>query len=215
MIRSTRDRPLTARRISGRPYHTTLFFFVSRDVENSEFNTNCNTMSPNISKWQRITFLISQLSQSSPYLANSSMTSDAYIHQRIRPSFNNTTPLLWYCYLDLVEQSSGKFELKCTWVRWRRCGCLVTWFCYQLIAKPGNKTATPSWPDPYIVIQQNEYEIVACNISAVLPRSECVKNIVNIYRSCPSRSLTFCGSVWYIAKPVTMQVSVSRSFRSA
>ena len=28
------------------------------------------------------------------------------------------------------------------------CGCLVTWFCYQLIAKPGNKTATVSWPDP-------------------------------------------------------------------
>ena len=27
-------------------------------------------------------------------------------------------------------------------------GCLVTWFCYQLIAKPGNKTATVSWPDP-------------------------------------------------------------------
>ena len=32
-------------------------------------------------------------------------------------------------------------------VRSRKCGCLVTWFCYQLIAKPGNKTATPSWPD--------------------------------------------------------------------
>ena len=29
------------------------------------------------------------------------------------------------------------------------CGCLVTWFCYQLIAKPGNKTATVTWPDPY------------------------------------------------------------------
>ena len=28
------------------------------------------------------------------------------------------------------------------------CGCLVTWFCYQLIAKPGNKTATPPWPRP-------------------------------------------------------------------
>ena len=27
------------------------------------------------------------------------------------------------------------------WVRSRNCGCLVTWFCYQLIAKPGNKTA--------------------------------------------------------------------------
>ena len=30
-----------------------------------------------------------------------------------------------------------------------RCNCLVTWFCSQLIAKPGNKTVTPSWPDHY------------------------------------------------------------------
>ena len=37
------------------------------------------------------------------------------------------------------------------WVRSRNCGCLVTWFCYQLIAKPGNKTATVSWPDPYTI----------------------------------------------------------------
>ena len=36
------------------------------------------------------------------------------------------------------------------WVRSRNCGCLVTWFCYQLIAKPGSKTAAVSWPDPYI-----------------------------------------------------------------
>ena len=34
------------------------------------------------------------------------------------------------------------------WVRSRNCGCFVTWFCYQLIAKPGNKTAAVSWPDP-------------------------------------------------------------------
>ena len=33
-------------------------------------------------------------------------------------------------------------------VRSWRCGCFVTWFCYQLMAKPGNKTAAPSWPDP-------------------------------------------------------------------
>ena len=26
------------------------------------------------------------------------------------------------------------------WVRSRRCACLITWFCYQMIAKPGNKT---------------------------------------------------------------------------
>ena len=39
------------------------------------------------------------------------------------------------------------------WVRSWNCGCLVTWFCYQLIAKPGNKTATVSWPDPYTVLK--------------------------------------------------------------
>ena len=39
------------------------------------------------------------------------------------------------------------------WVRSRNFGCLVTctWFCYQLIAKPGNKTATVLWPNPYTV----------------------------------------------------------------
>ena len=41
----------------------------------------------------------------------------------------------------------------CIWVRSRRCGCLLTWFCCQMIAKPGNKTVTPSWPDPYLCIQ--------------------------------------------------------------
>ena len=35
------------------------------------------------------------------------------------------------------------------WLRSRNCGCLVTWFSYQLIAKPGNKTAAVSWPHPY------------------------------------------------------------------
>ena len=41
------------------------------------------------------------------------------------------------------------------WVRSRNCGCLVTWFCYQLIAKPGNKTAAVSWPDPYGILGVN------------------------------------------------------------
>ena len=43
---------------------------------------------------------------------------------------------------------SELFESHVIWIRSRRCGCLVTWFCYQMIAKPGNKTAAPSWPDP-------------------------------------------------------------------
>ena len=41
------------------------------------------------------------------------------------------------------------YKLIYIWVRSRNCGCLVTCFCYQLIAKPGNKTAAVSWPDPY------------------------------------------------------------------
>ena len=49
-----------------------------------------------------------------------------------------------------------EFEFDTIWVRSRRCGCLVTWFCYRLIAKPGNKTAAPSWPDPYIWNQWNK-----------------------------------------------------------
>ena len=44
-------------------------------------------------------------------------------------------------------------ELVCEgkiWVSSWRCACLVTWFCYQMIAKPGNNTGPPSsWPDPY------------------------------------------------------------------
>ena len=40
------------------------------------------------------------------------------------------------------------------WARSRNCGCLVTWFCYQLIAKPGNKTAAVPWPDPYVNLSE-------------------------------------------------------------
>ena len=52
---------------------------------------------------------------------------------------------LW-CHLPHVTWVQGPISI---WVRSRNCGCLVTWFCYQLIAKPGNKTDTVSWPDPY------------------------------------------------------------------
>ena len=47
---------------------------------------------------------------------------------------------LWYIYDNVYN----------IWARSRRCGCLVTWFCYHLIAKPGNKTAASSCPEPYI-----------------------------------------------------------------
>ena len=47
--------------------------------------------------------------------------------------------------LKLINKSAIKME-NFTWVRTQNCGCLVTWFYYQLIAKPGNKTAAVSWP---------------------------------------------------------------------
>ena len=46
--------------------------------------------------------------------------------------------------LDLRTPNSNL----CIWVRSRNCGCLVTWFCYQMITKPSNKTAAVPWPDP-------------------------------------------------------------------
>ena len=59
---------------------------------------------------------------------------------------------LWQIKLPVSQVDLGKivFPTLYIWVRSRNCGCLVTWFCYQLIAKPGNKTAAVSWPDPYI-----------------------------------------------------------------
>ena len=48
-------------------------------------------------------------------------------------------------------QAPNVLKMICIWVRSQNWGCLVTWFCYQLIPKPVNKTATVSWPDPFII----------------------------------------------------------------
>ena len=53
----------------------------------------------------------------------------------------NTQFYLQKTYLSVFFLTYDTFI---TWVRSRNCGCLVTWFCYQLIAKPGNKTAAVS-----------------------------------------------------------------------
>ena len=57
--------------------------------------------------------------------------------------------LIGICYKGFTF-AWDNFLFMYIWVRSRNCGCLVTWFCYQLIAKPGNKTAAVSWPDPYL-----------------------------------------------------------------
>ena len=68
----------------------------------------------------------------------------------------------WYIYISIlnvivvsyfpssaIDWKQLSYPHKAIWIMSRNCGCLVTWFCYQLIAKPGNKTATGPWPDPY------------------------------------------------------------------
>ena len=62
---------------------------------------------------------------------------------------------MWFCVIWV--KFLGRY---CIWVWSRNCGCLVTWFCYQLIAKSGNKTATFSWPDPYC---SHHWDSVYCN----------------------------------------------------
>ena len=65
--------------------------------------------------------------------------------------------ILWFTSLWPILQSIHGIIIQFfyIWVRSRNCGCLVTWFCYQMIAKPGNKsykTAAVPWPDPYYTL---------------------------------------------------------------
>ena len=67
-------------------------------------------------------------------------------HWRLSHRHSSTTPVLM-----MISSVRGQpfFNI---WVRSRRCGCLVTWFCYHLIAKPGNKAAAHSWPKRFVFI---------------------------------------------------------------
>ena len=58
---------------------------------------------------------------------------------------------LWVCVKNIWARSGG-------------CSCLVTWFCYQLIAKPGNKTAAVPWPDPLYEALSMSHEIAKWNM---------------------------------------------------
>ena len=56
----------------------------------------------------------------------------------------------WKCWNQVYTPQSIYDIANSIWVRSWNCGCLVTRFCYQLTAKPGNKTAAVPWPDPYL-----------------------------------------------------------------
>ena len=56
------------------------------------------------------------------------------------------------------------------WLGSWRCGCLVTWFCYLLIEKPGNKTAAPLWPKLMWFAGHIILNLVGVSISLLLTR---------------------------------------------
>ena len=70
-----------------------------------------------------------------------------------------------YFTLECFEFSSNfEFDrnmLSGTGARSRNCGCLITWFCYQLIAKPGNKTVPVPWLDPYSHVDSSVKHLAA------------------------------------------------------
>ena len=51
---------------------------------------------------------------------------------------------------EVISEDIYIYIYICIWVGSWKCVCLVTWFCYQRIAKPGHKTTGPPWPNPCI-----------------------------------------------------------------
>ena len=81
------------------------------------------------------------------------------------------------------------------WVRSRNCGCLVTWFCYQLIAKQGNKAATVSWPDPYACVSFTQVIISVADIPLLIWQQDICKHhmgqVMKVWLSCYLVLLSF------------------------
>ena len=75
-----------------------------------------------------------------------------FVASSVRSHHLNQSQLL---FLYRLEQTSMKSKWK--WVSSRNRDCLVTWFCYKLTAKPGNKTATVLWPDQNTIIFNIHY----------------------------------------------------------
>ena len=65
--------------------------------------------------------------------------------------------LFYQCEEDIVFLVCDMWHTAiCSWVRSWNCGCLVTCFCYQLIAKPDNKTDPVPWPDPVDMLDEKK-----------------------------------------------------------
>ena len=66
------------------------------------------------------------------------------------------------------------------------CGSLITWFCSQTRAKPGNQTARPTWRNPYclsyLYMKQNNIPLLKSfcqhNPLAILPVQVCSRDTI-------------------------------------
>ena len=111
------------------------------------------TQSPGKFKRMLVNFKVTVFQQHKVWFSSKTFIQD------LAQTFNSLTIHLWDNFHDqyrtpfLVHVISHPHMHQCctckSGFRSQRCGYLVTWFCYQFIAKPGNKTAAPLWPDPY------------------------------------------------------------------
>ena len=86
-------------------------------------------------------------------------------------SQNSFIPLFFQFF---QHHQSIYYMLNIMWVRSRNCGCLVTWFCYQL-------TATAPWPDPctYLTGIRTAELWCQCSRAVVAPvKHKCVSSNV-------------------------------------
>ena len=79
---------------------------------------------------------------------------DKHIRIKDWPMFKSGVLVHWPAFLE-PECLSMRPDV----YGWWRRGCLVTWFCYQLIAKPGKNTATPPLPNPCAVNRTLEMNV--------------------------------------------------------
>ena len=96
--------------------------------------------------------------------------------------------------MHAVMNMNYHMKHECTiWVRSWNCGCLVTWFCYQLIAKPGNKTAAVSWPDP---LYKSAYCAPDCNFLLYRCHVCCLYSIQKGGKDLVKYHDKFCLGIW-------------------
>ena len=84
------------------------------------------------------------------------------------------------------------------WVRSQRCSCLVTWFCHQLIAKPGNKTALLPWPDPFLYARLKNGRIMPWQCPCRGNVRPSVRPSVRVFRTFLQHALRYQFETWYI-----------------